>query len=79
MRLEASDTLWLAGLADRVDGVTHAHLRLDWLQLLVHSDKHAGVDRQRQVEEEVVILPCDESLHVGCCDQHGQQTTEGDV
>lgn len=50
MSLEASDSLRFACLANGVHGVTHAHLRLNWLELLVQRDKHARVNRQSQVE-----------------------------
>lgn len=79
VRLEACDAFWLAGLAHCVDGVAHADLGLNRLQLLVESDQHARVDRQCQVEQEIMVLSCDESLHISCGDQHGQQATEGDV
>ena len=79
MRLESSNSLWLASLSNSVHGVTDTHLGLDWLKLFVQSDQHARVDRQSQVEEEIVILASDESLHVRRCEENGQKTGEGDI
>lgn len=70
--LEACDALRLSCLSHSVDGVSDADLRLDGLQLLVQSDHHARVDRQSQVEQEVVVLPCNECFHVRGRNQYRQ-------
>ena len=79
MGLEARNALGFAGLTDGVHGVTHADLRLNRLQLLVQRNEHARVDRERQVEEEVVILSCDEGLHVGGGQENREEAGQGNV
>ena len=64
MRLETCDAFWLTGLTNRIYSVTNSNLCLNRLQIFVQRNQHAWVDRQGQVEEEVVILSSDESFHV---------------
>ena len=66
MRLEASDALRFASLTDRIDSITDPNASLDRLELLIQGNQHAWVDRERQVEEEVMVLASDERLHVSC-------------
>jgi hypothetical protein len=64
MSLETCDTFGFAGLTDGVDSVANSDTGLNWLQLLVQSDQHAWVDRQSQVEQEVVIFADNEGFHI---------------
>ena len=61
---------------DGVDGVADSDARLHRLQLLVECDEHARVDRERQVEQKVVVLADDKGLHVRRAQQHRQQARQ---
>jgi hypothetical protein len=50
MSLETSDLFGLSCLTHSVHCISNSHLSLHWLELLVQSDQHSGVDRQSQVE-----------------------------
>ena len=79
MGLEACDTFGFAGLANSIYGVTHTDLGLNWLQILVQSNQHTRVDRQGQVEQEVMELSGNEGLHVGGGEEHCEETGQGNV
>ena len=69
MRLEAGNALRFAGLANCIDSIADPDARLDRLELLVEGNQHAWVDRQSQVEQEVMVLASKERLHVCCAEQ----------
>jgi hypothetical protein len=77
--LEACDTLGFASLANCVNCVTNTDLSLDRFQIFVKGDQHTRVDRQRQVEKEVVVLPSYKCLHVGGSNKHREQASERDI
>lgn len=64
MGLEPSNLLGLTCLTDSIDGNTDAYLGLDGLHIFVDSQKHARVDRECEVVEEVMVFSTDEGLHI---------------
>ena len=76
---EASYLAGAAGLADRVDGRADADLGGNRLHFLVHRDKHAGVDAEGQVVEEVVVFAGDEVGDIRAAVDSGQEAGEGNI
>lgn len=62
--LEPSNLLGLTCLTNSIDGNTDAYLGLDGLHIFVDSQKHARVDRECEVVEEVMVFSTDEGLHI---------------
>ena len=46
---------------------------------MTYCDEHARIDRQSEVEQEVMVLSSDECLHIGAGVEHCQQASEGHV
>ena len=51
---------WASSLSNSINGLADSHLRLYGFHVLVYRDEHAGIDRQRQVVQEVVVFAANE-------------------
>jgi len=77
MRLETSDSAWLASLADSIDSIAYSDLRLQGIQVIIQRNQHTRIHRQSQIKQEIMVFPAVERLHVGCSIDSAQQASEG--
>jgi len=72
MSLESGNFTGLSSLPNGVNGISNAYLGLDRFKRLVKRDQHAGIHRQGEVIQEVVVLATDEGVHISASVNSGQ-------